>query len=220
MFVDCGSSPHYFTTFPSPAVRGGEGTADWDTAASNCSTGNCLSNFNRRTSSKSSKLKRNKLDEGFQPCHPTFRILLRGRRNAVGSPVEFVWGNWLVYDTQGHYTLNGLLKVSGCILHAYWICSRYRDAYSHAYCSKYTYWHVQGFHSGSTKAHRGPRSAGTRAKNRGAQFHGVRDFEEYHSGGVPPTPPPHSPPPRPPLASPSLRPATHSRHLPRVAAVV
>ena len=32
----------------------GEGTVDWDTVASNCSTGNLLSNFNKRISSKSS----------------------------------------------------------------------------------------------------------------------------------------------------------------------
>ena len=31
-----------------------EGTVDWDTVAWNCSTGNCLFNFNERTSSKSS----------------------------------------------------------------------------------------------------------------------------------------------------------------------
>ena len=35
-------------------LRGGRGTVDWDAVASNCSTGNCLSNFNKRTSSKSS----------------------------------------------------------------------------------------------------------------------------------------------------------------------
>ena len=35
-------------------LRGGEGTADWDTVASSCSTGNRLSNFNKRISSKSS----------------------------------------------------------------------------------------------------------------------------------------------------------------------
>ena len=39
-----------------PDTRGGEGTADWDNVASNCSTGNCLSNFNKRMSSKSSNL--------------------------------------------------------------------------------------------------------------------------------------------------------------------
>ena len=35
-------------------LRGGEYTADRDTVASNRSTGNCLSNFNKRISSKSS----------------------------------------------------------------------------------------------------------------------------------------------------------------------
>ena len=34
--------------------RGGEGTFDWDAAASNCSTGNCLFDSNKRISSKSS----------------------------------------------------------------------------------------------------------------------------------------------------------------------
>ena len=33
----------------------GEDTVDWDTVALSCSTGNCLSNFNKRISSKSSK---------------------------------------------------------------------------------------------------------------------------------------------------------------------
>ena len=33
-------------------LRGGEGTVDWDTLASNCSTWNCLCNFNERISSK------------------------------------------------------------------------------------------------------------------------------------------------------------------------
>ena len=38
-----------------PTLRGGgEATVDWDTVASNCSTGNCLSNFNTRISSNSS----------------------------------------------------------------------------------------------------------------------------------------------------------------------
>ena len=37
-------------------LREGEGTADWDTAASNRSTGNRLSNFNRRINSNSSNL--------------------------------------------------------------------------------------------------------------------------------------------------------------------
>ena len=35
-------------------VRGGEGTVDWDTVASHCSTGNCLSNFKKMMSSKCS----------------------------------------------------------------------------------------------------------------------------------------------------------------------
>ena len=38
----------------STPLRWGRGTADWDTAASNRSTGNCLSKFNKRTGSKSS----------------------------------------------------------------------------------------------------------------------------------------------------------------------
>ena len=38
-----------------PTLRGGgEGTVDWDTVASNCSTGNHASNFNKGTSSNSS----------------------------------------------------------------------------------------------------------------------------------------------------------------------
>ena len=35
-------------------IRGGEGTVDWDTVASNCSTGSSLPNFNKGMSSKSS----------------------------------------------------------------------------------------------------------------------------------------------------------------------
>ena len=35
--------------------RGGEGTADWDAVASDCSTGNSQSSFHKRISSKSSK---------------------------------------------------------------------------------------------------------------------------------------------------------------------
>ena len=66
---------------PRPRVkRGGEGTADWDTAASNCSTGNCVSDVIKRISSKSSNLQiwarttrieKFELDEGFQPYHTT-----------------------------------------------------------------------------------------------------------------------------------------------------
>ena len=37
-------------------IRRGEGAGDLHTAASNCSTGNGLSNFNKRISSKSSNL--------------------------------------------------------------------------------------------------------------------------------------------------------------------
>ena len=47
----------------------GEGTADWDTAASNRSTGNCLSNFHTRISSKT-RIHTFEFDEGFQPYHP------------------------------------------------------------------------------------------------------------------------------------------------------
>ena len=39
---------------PREGIRGGEGTVDWDTIASNRSTGNRLSKFNQRISSKSS----------------------------------------------------------------------------------------------------------------------------------------------------------------------
>ena len=69
LFVVC----LFLLAFGSP-LRGGEGTVDWDTAASNCSTGSCLSNFNRRISSKSSNWKiwapkaridKFELDEGF-----------------------------------------------------------------------------------------------------------------------------------------------------------
>ena len=35
-------------------LRGGEGTVDWDAVASNCSTENCLSNYNKRISSRNS----------------------------------------------------------------------------------------------------------------------------------------------------------------------
>ena len=67
----------------------GEGTADWYTAASNrstssnCSTGSCLSNFNKRISSKKSnweiwvrkaRIEKFELDEGFQLYHPPFRV--------------------------------------------------------------------------------------------------------------------------------------------------
>ena len=44
------------TPWEGPNLKRGEGTVDWDTVASNCSTGNCLSNFNKRISSKSSNL--------------------------------------------------------------------------------------------------------------------------------------------------------------------
>ena len=40
--------------FRAARIRGGEGAVDWDTGASNCSTGNCLFSFNKRISSKSS----------------------------------------------------------------------------------------------------------------------------------------------------------------------
>ena len=39
---------------PAPMLRGGEGTVDWDTVGSNCSIEKCLSNLNKRISSKSS----------------------------------------------------------------------------------------------------------------------------------------------------------------------
>ena len=63
---------------------GGEGPADWDTVGSNCSTGNRLSSFNKRTSSKSSdreirarkaRIQRFEHDEGLQPHRPPFRHL-------------------------------------------------------------------------------------------------------------------------------------------------
>ena len=65
-----------------PIYEGG-GTVDWDTVAPNCSTGNCLSNFNKRISSKSlnwdiwarkARIETFELDEGFQPYHPPFRV--------------------------------------------------------------------------------------------------------------------------------------------------
>ena len=72
-------------------LRGGEGTTNWDTAASNrstcissCSTGSCSSKFNKRMSSKSSnwsiwdrttRIYKFELEEGFQPYHPPFRNL-------------------------------------------------------------------------------------------------------------------------------------------------
>ena len=52
--------------------EGGEGSVDWDTAASNCSTGNCLPNFNKRMSSKSSNWQ-TWARWGFQLYHPPFR---------------------------------------------------------------------------------------------------------------------------------------------------
>ena len=64
-------------------LRGGEGTVDWDTAASNRLTGSCLSNFVKRISSKNSnweirarkaRIEKSELDEGFQPYHPPFRV--------------------------------------------------------------------------------------------------------------------------------------------------
>ena len=64
--------------------RGGEGTADWDTAASNRSTGNCLSNFKKRISSKKGRIEKFELDEGFRPYHPPFRALVAEHR--VPSP--------------------------------------------------------------------------------------------------------------------------------------
>ena len=49
-------------------VKRGEGTVDWDTVASNGSAGNCLSNFNKRISSKSSNWKmRSGLLDGQPP---------------------------------------------------------------------------------------------------------------------------------------------------------
>ena len=52
----------------------GEGTVDWETVASNCSTGSCLSSFNKRISSKSSNRKNIARDnEVFQPYHPPLR---------------------------------------------------------------------------------------------------------------------------------------------------
>ena len=54
-------------------IRGGEGAVDRDTVASNCSTGNRLSDFNKRISSKGSN--KFELDEGFQPYHSPFRLL-------------------------------------------------------------------------------------------------------------------------------------------------
>ena len=69
-----------------PRLRGEEGTADRDTVASNCSTGNCLSNFNKRMSSKG-RIEKFELDEGFQQYHPPFRTPPASRcRPALARP--------------------------------------------------------------------------------------------------------------------------------------
>ena len=44
----------YIYISPHEDQEGGEGNVDWDTVASNCSTGSCLSNFNKIIISKSS----------------------------------------------------------------------------------------------------------------------------------------------------------------------
>ena len=41
----------------------GEGTVDWDTVASNCSTGSCLSNFNSRGKAQKARIERFEIDE-------------------------------------------------------------------------------------------------------------------------------------------------------------
>ena len=57
-------------------LRGGEGVVDWDIVGSNCSIDNCLSNCNKRTSSKSSNWEI-WARWGFQPNHPPFRSTTR-----------------------------------------------------------------------------------------------------------------------------------------------
>ena len=58
MYTASESKSRPFSRFPDPhrfaILRGGEVTVEWDTVASNCSTGNCFSNFNKRISWKSS----------------------------------------------------------------------------------------------------------------------------------------------------------------------
>ena len=65
------------------SLGGGRGAVDWDTAASNRSTGNCLSNFKKGISSNNAnfeswawktRIEKFELDEGFQQYHPAFRV--------------------------------------------------------------------------------------------------------------------------------------------------
>ena len=49
---------------------------DWDTVASNCSTGNCSSNVSKRIDSRNKTvIEKFELDEGFQPYHPPFQYV-------------------------------------------------------------------------------------------------------------------------------------------------
>ena len=74
-----------------PTLRGGEGTVDWDSAASNCSTGSCLHNFNKKISSKNSNWEI-WARWGFQPYHPPFRHmrLLRDVEPQAPQVLEFI----------------------------------------------------------------------------------------------------------------------------------
>ena len=69
-------------------TKRGEGTVDWDTVASNCSTGNCLSNFNRRISSKSSN----------------WEIWARWGLPTISSPLPKTWATDLSRAAAAHQT--------------------------------------------------------------------------------------------------------------------
>ena len=93
------------------ALRGGESTADWDTAASNrstCSTGNCLSKFHKGISSKSLncqiwartipiKFEKFELDEGFQPYRSPFRSRLYAQFGSQYSAEQLLFGELFVF---------------------------------------------------------------------------------------------------------------------------
>ena len=92
------------------SLRGGEGTADWDTVASNCSTGNCLPYFNKRM--KLEKLELNNLSSTrasnriFPPSEPRLGANCDRSELPQGGSAEGdrrFWGMPSIYTTDVSY---------------------------------------------------------------------------------------------------------------------
>ena len=117
--------------FPAETLlRGGEGTVDWDTVASNCSTGNRLSNFSKRINS-TTRIEQFELDEDFHPYHPPFWSLAR-LCLAAGTGTRVAPVMWM--DAVLHLSLYVCMYI-----YIYTYIYVYTDMHMHMYMNIYMY---------------------------------------------------------------------------------